>query len=119
VGNDLIDGQHQKLVEIINRLFDGISKKDPNLKMQEIFDELVAYTRYHFNAEEELMTRTSNPWLIEHKKAHLDFINKITSLKVSSIAADEKLKMEVFKFLKIWLTGHIMNMDKNTFSTES
>lgn len=116
IGNDLIDSQHQKLIEIINRLFEGISKKDPSLKMQKIFDELVAYTRYHFNAEEELMQRSSNPMLFEHKKAHLDFVNKVNSFKMSNISADEKIKMEVFKFLKNWLIEHIMNMDKNTFS---
>ena len=115
VGNDLIDSQHQKLVEIINRLYDGISKKDPQLKMQEIFNELVAYTKYHFNAEEEMMMRSGSLQFLSHKKAHQEFISNVNSLKLNSILTDEKLKMEVFKFLKNWITEHIMNVDKNTF----
>ncbi len=116
VGNDLIDSQHQKLIEIINQLFDGINKKDTQFKMEEIFKELLAYTKYHFNAEEEIMMRTGNPHLLSHKKAHQDLITKVNALKLNSIIGDEKLKMEVFKFLKNWLTEHIMNVDKNTFS---
>lgn len=116
VGNELIDSQHQKLVDIINQLFDGISKKDAQLKMEEIFKELIAYTKYHFNAEEEMMMRTGSPLLIQHKKAHQDFISKVNTLKLSGIIGDEKLKMEVFKYLKNWLTEHIMNVDKSTFN---
>lgn len=116
VGNDLIDSQHQKLIEIINQLYDGINKKDAQLKMEEVFKELVAYTRYHFNAEEEIMMRSGTPQLLTHKKAHNDFIAKVNTLKLNNLTGDEKLKMEVFKFLRTWLTEHIMNVDKNTFN---
>lgn len=116
VGDDLIDSQHQKLVDIINQLFDGISKRDAQFKIEEIFKELIAYTKYHFNAEEKMMMRTGSPLLILHKKAHQDFISKVNTLKLNSIIGDEKLKMEVFKYLKNWLTEHIMNVDKNTFN---
>lgn len=116
VGDELIDGQHQKLIEIINRLYDGIMKKNSQVKMEEIFHELVAYTKYHFNAEEEIMMRTGSPQIVPHKKAHQDFIGKVNSLKLNNLLSDDKLQMEVFKFLKNWLTEHIMNVDKNTFS---
>lgn len=116
VGNDLIDNQHKQLIDIINQLFEGINKKDSQLKMEGIFKELIAYTSYHFNAEEEIMMRTGNPQLLQHKKAHQDFITKVNALKLNNMVGDEKLKMEVFKFLKTWLTEHIMNVDKNTFN---
>lgn len=118
VGNELIDGQHQKLIEIINQLYDGIMKKNSQLKMEEIFRELVAYTKYHFNAEEEIMMRKGYLQTAQHKKAHQDFINQVNSLKLNNLLSDDKLQMEVFKFLKNWLTEHIMNVDKNTFGPQ-
>jgi hemerythrin-like metal-binding protein len=119
VGNELIDSQHQKLIEIINRLFEGISKKDAQLKMPDIFRELVEYTRYHFGAEEKMMAELGYLQLAQHKKAHQEFINRINSFKVNHILADEKMKIEVFKYLKDWLTGHIMTMDMKTFESRS
>lgn len=115
VENRLIDSQHQKLVNIINQLYDGISKKGTEIKMQQVFNELVAYTKYHFEAEESLMLKHGYSKIADHKKAHKDFIAKVNELKLNSILTDDKLKMEVFKFLKKWLVDHILNTDKTTF----
>ncbi|NJK98690.1 MAG: hemerythrin family protein [Bacteroidales bacterium] len=117
VENRLIDSQHQKLVDIINRLYDGISQRSTELKMQEIFNELISYTRYHFEAEESLMLKHGYAGMAQHKKAHTEFVNKVKELKLNTLLSDEKVKMEVFKFLKNWLTDHILNTDKNTFKT--
>lgn len=115
IGNKLIDSQHQKLVEIINKLYDGINQKNSELKMNEIFAELISYTKYHFSAEEALMLKYGYAEMAQHKKAHADFVNTINDLKLNSILSDTKLKMEVFKFLKTWLIEHIMNTDMATF----
>jgi hemerythrin-like metal-binding protein len=115
VENRLIDTQHQKLVSIINQLYDGISKRGTEIKMQQVFNELVAYTKYHFEAEENLMLKHGYSKMADHKMAHKDFIAKVNELKLNSILTDDKLKMEVFKFLKNWLVDHILNTDKNTF----
>lgn len=116
VGNELIDNQHKMLIDIINRLYTGINKKDTQLKMQEIFNELVEYTKYHFNAEEELMMQNGYLHMTQHKKIHQEFVNKVNTLKLNNILTDDKLKMEVFKFLKSWLTDHIMSEDKKIFN---
>jgi len=119
VGNNLIDSQHQKLVQIINLLYDEITMKKSELKMQEIFNELVSYTKYHFDAEEQMMLTNLLPGAVAHKKAHQEFISKINTLKLSNIVGNDKVKMEVFVFLKNWLTDHILNTDKETFKSLS
>jgi hemerythrin-like metal-binding protein len=115
VGDPLIDTQHQKLVKIINLLYDEISSRKNTVRIQDIFKELVAYTNYHFSAEETIMTKHQYSGYPEHKKAHTAFIAKIDSLKLTTILSDDKAKMEVFKFLKLWLVDHIQNTDKITF----
>ena len=56
IGNDLVDNQHKKLMELINtlhRIESGESDEDIN----DVLNELVNYTVYHFKSEEELQQK--------------------------------------------------------------
>ena len=54
VGIDQIDKQHQKLVLLINTLFDAMKEGKGKERQGHILNELVQYTDYHFKCEEEL-----------------------------------------------------------------
>ena len=54
VNNEEIDNQHKALFNIFNRLYDYCMANEPNTTLELIISELVAYTKYHFSAEEEV-----------------------------------------------------------------
>ncbi len=49
-----IDNQHQNLVKILNKLAINLANLSIDLVLNEIFDELINYTGYHFSTEEKI-----------------------------------------------------------------
>jgi hemerythrin-like metal-binding domain len=107
-----VDGQHKKLVELINTLFDSITVKDRTTVLNQAFEELVNYTVFHFGKEEELMTRCAYPDIANHKAEHRSFINEINKFKQEFASGDNKVMLKVINFLKDWLLNHIKGTDK-------
>lgn len=58
-----IDAQHRKLVEIINQLAASFAFDASTINLSTVFDELIAYTHYHFSAEETIW----NSYLLNEK----------------------------------------------------
>jgi len=50
-----IDDQHRELVNILNRLFVAVSKREGDKVIAGILDALMSYTQTHFALEERLM----------------------------------------------------------------
>ncbi|MEQ1630208.1 MAG: bacteriohemerythrin, partial [Gallionella sp.] len=67
-----IDEQHKELVNILNRLFVAVSKREGDLVIAAILDALINYTQTHFALEERLMSQAKYkdlvPHIAEHKK---------------------------------------------------
>ncbi|MBR8461321.1 GGDEF domain-containing protein [Campylobacter sp. faydin G-24] len=112
-----IDTEHKYLVDLLNSLGDKISDKSTKIQdLKHIFDELIDYTGYHFNNEEQLSkmigvdTRHRN----EHVAAHKRFVKRVLELRnnVESSVDFRVEGKETLDFLVSWLTFHILGMDK-------
>ena len=55
VGIETIDEDHKRLIELTNTLINAIDKDIPKEELKTIFEELEAYTHYHFEREEGFM----------------------------------------------------------------
>jgi hemerythrin-like metal-binding protein len=55
-----IDKQHKKLVDIINELATQFAYNSNNIDINNIFDELIDYTNYHFDSEEFIWNKYFN-----------------------------------------------------------
>lgn len=109
---DSIDDQHKKLLEILNALHDPNLLSQGPEKVQAILNELVEYTVYHFNHEEELMRRHQYPDIENHLAAHRTLVEQVGKFQADFQAGKAKLSGELFKFLRSWLNGHIRGTDK-------
>ncbi len=110
-GIDEVDTQHQRLVEIINALAEGIghaSVKD----LQGILSQLKEYAQYHFETEEGIMEASAYPELDSHKAEHQAFVDQILLFDLDVILASEGLAWDMFHFLRGWLTNHILVVDR-------
>lgn len=109
---DCIDNQHKKLVDILNSLHgSGAAAKDPEA-VKKILNDLVEYTVYHFNFEEELMREHHYPDFENHLAAHKALVAQVGKFNEDFQAGRAKLSSELFKFLRSWLNGHIRGTDK-------
>lgn len=106
------DNQHKKLAELVNRIYSAVRENRAQNEVESILNELVEYTVYHFDNEENAFQKFNYPEYSEHKKIHEalkaqvgKFLNDLKSGKVS-------IGFNLLEFLKSWLLNHIKVEDK-------
>jgi hemerythrin len=107
-----IDGQHQKLVGMINDLHDAMKQGRGKDVLDKIINGLIDYTGYHFRTEEKYFDQFGYPDANSHKEEHMDFTKNVSDFKEGFTAGKIGLSMEVMDFLTNWLQNHIKIVDK-------
>ena len=108
-----IDEDHQVLLGLVNRLHNAMLTGTARKDIENIIDEMVRYTKSHFAREEDLMLKTQYSELAEHKLLHAHFVTKSIQFRDDFKSGKIGLSVAIFSFLKDWLSGHILDIDKN------
>jgi len=103
-----IDSQHKWLVRLINEVKSSIS----NEECKAVFLKLAKYIDVHFKHEEDLFERTGYPKMFEHIQLHERLLESTVMLKDRLFNDPLFVKEEVSDFLLGWLSGHILQEDK-------
>lgn len=109
-GIDIIDSQHQRIVEMINNL-QVAQHAGSRGAIGEVIDEMVDYTLSHFAFEEELMEEAGYPFCSAHKRVHEVFARRVGELRMR-FQAGEDVVDELRNMLSRWLFNHIRSDDK-------
>ncbi len=109
-GIDIIDAQHQRIVEMINRLH-VTNRTMERIAVGEVIDELVDYTLSHFAFEEELMEEAGYPFCAAHKRVHEVFTKRVAEYRMR-FQAGEDIVDDLRSLLSRWLFNHIRSDDK-------
>jgi hemerythrin len=108
----LIDQQHKKLIDLLNKMYDGLREQRGKEVLGAVLSELVAYTEGHFTTEERLMSMHKYPGFEVHKLEHHILVKKVTDFEKDFKAGRTSVSIDVMNFLKDWLTNHILGTDK-------
>ena len=111
-GQPDIDREHQALFRIAQELNEGVERGDAQEKLAGIFARLVAYTRFHFSNEEELMRRSNYPDVAGHVAEHNRLTAKVAALERQFEASDAMVTADTMEFLRRWLDHHILGTDQ-------
>ncbi len=116
IGNQDLDQQHKKWIEIFNKANDQMLG---NLPVDSIHDvgkdavkEMIKYTKYHFAYEEKYMKEIEFPGRKKHKQIHDAFVKKIDDLVHQMRRGKYVLNSEIIKVVENWLVTHILNEDQ-------
>ncbi len=112
LGIDMIDSQHQRLFALVDELHEAMKSGKGAEVQGRVLTELVSYTRTHFAAEERLLAKHAYPELAAHKQQHEQFTRKIQDFSEKASTGKLALTVTLSAFLKEWLTGHIMQVDR-------
>lgn len=113
VGVELIDADHQLLVSLINQLDDAMKAGAGTDTVGSVLNVLIEYTEGHFGREELLMEKGAYPDLAPHRKEHVKLTDQVRGIVTRYNSGDiESLDAEVMEFLRTWLTGHILGVDR-------
>ena len=113
IGVQELDTDHYRMIEIMNRLHDGMVVGHQREELSAVLDELIEYTRYHFNHEESYFNRGDYPSAAVHHAEHELLVEQILQVREGlSSRSIEDLDTELMNYLQSWLITHIMNTDK-------
>lgn len=111
-----IDEQHQKMLSIINRLYDLFTDKkhEDQGEIDKIIKEMADYAVYHFETEEKYFQLYAYEKSTEHIEVHNQYRTKIDAWRIK-YAADKNTAIffEISEFLQNWWTWHINNTDRD------
>ena len=116
LGISRIDAQHRALFDLINDFFSAVQGRHGSQAVQETLKALIAYAQTHFAAEEEVMARTRYPGYGRHARLHEKLAQKVSALSSQHQEGREDLVMDLLRFLKSWLTKHILHEDMKVAS---
>lgn len=112
VGIPSLDTHHKKLFSLLNDLDVAMQPGQSADKLHAVIKELISYTQYHFEAEETIMKNNSYPEYGSHLKEHFAFIKKVKEVTDQFHNNGGKFTVDIKKFLKDWLSDHIMVNDQ-------
>ena len=124
-----IDGQHRRIMDLINRLqrlarqersltFQGEAMLEPlfpeegadHSQILAAIEDLIDYTLNHFSFEEGLMERAGHPATLNHCKAHQAFRRHVIEVRGLFEAGHDVLD-DLLSLLGHWLFKHIAHDD--------
>lgn len=122
LGIDIIDHQHQRIIDYINQIYDisvmaqGASESvevtdADTADLKAVLASLVDYTLSHLAFEEALMEEAEYPELSEHQLVHRQFAKMIENFK-TRFDEGEEVTQKLARMLQHWLVEHIMTEDR-------
>ena len=107
-----IDDQHKGLFQIINDLNDAVSAGKAQDSIEATVHKMIEYAKVHFRTEEKYMIKYNYKDYAEHKVEHDKFSLKVLEMNSRLKAEVYVMSSEITRFLKDWLTNHILVTDK-------
>ncbi len=124
VGSARMDADHQRLVALLNRLYEAWHGGESVDELGWLVDELLAYADTHFAAEEMALRAKGYPRLEKQEVDHLRLKASVIDFRNRHLGGAEPtaLTEEMTQFLKGWLMEHILGEDmlyKSYFKDEA
>lgn len=115
IGIELIDDQHRRIVDYINRINEARDGGDSKA-VGAVLAGLSDYTLSHFGFEEAVMREARFAGLPQHRRTHERFARQLAEYG-HRYALGEEVAGEVLDTLNKWLLNHIKREDHEYMDT--
>ncbi len=112
VNVEIIDKQHQKLLELVNGLHAAVESCIDKQQLREKLAELVEFTGEHFATEEEYMRRYGYPAASAHQKEHKELLRHLNDLLNAVSGGFRPTFYSDYDVSTDWALLHIAEHDK-------
>ena len=110
IGIESIDTQHEKLFDLVNKLFDLEDNKNIKEEMRDILYAFRDYTIIHFKDEEEYMQSIGYPQYAQHHLMHEHIVDSLSQI-INTPASLSIIKTKMRVVAKRILVDHIVEED--------
>ncbi|MDZ4201426.1 MAG: bacteriohemerythrin [Gallionella sp.] len=107
VGIDTIDEHHRYLFDLINDLYDVVSKKQGAREVARLIKATDAYAKVHFRTEEQMMQHHHFDGIRTQEEQHHAFEAKIREFYEELHDNPLVAQFDVLSYLRDWLIHHI------------
>jgi len=112
VGIEHIDNDHKKLISLLNNFTIAYDYAMSESFEKDALNELIGYTKYHFEREEKMMEDNDYPDVVAHKAQHKVMIEQVEKFVQLYNNQGHDALDEISSFLSDWLINHINGTDK-------
>jgi hemerythrin len=107
-----IDGQHRRLVAILNELYEAMKTGQPEEQLEQLIGQLAQYAGEHFATEEKYMLQTGYTGYTAHCNEHTAFTAQVTDFITGLNGGRFSLSMEIATYVRDWIRTHVMGTDQ-------
>jgi hemerythrin len=112
IGIKFVDDQHAGLFDTLNELHSAMLKGQERSVIGDLLQDLLAYTRSHFSAEEAMLARAKYPDLAAHRLKHQKLTSEVAGYADRYKRGEAALSVHLIQFLRDWLSEHILREDR-------
>lgn len=106
-----MDEQHQKIVNLINDIFEAYNSKKSKKTFKENLRMFTDYIAWHFNNEENYFKKFNFEHAQVHIKSHEDFISNTNNFIDAYNQGKESSPEQWFAMVQSWIRDHFIKMD--------
>ena len=117
VGIEIIDSQHKRLVNLINKLDEATKEGRGAEVVAETLKGLIDYTHTHFTTEQELLKEHNYEDYKLHCREHRIFTDQIEIYRDRLDAGSLRISDDVMGYMRGWLLTHIGSSDRAYIKT--
>ncbi len=103
-GNNIIDNNIKKLINITNKLIAYINKGACAEEISNIIFLLIFYAQENIKNKEKIL-RNNNKFTDDIKTHHKNFTNKILEYKNAFANGEKNICIDIYKFLILWINN--------------
>lgn len=112
VGNDLIDQDHRYLLCLFNSIELILSVKGLQDHLVFYFEQLLDYTRFHFDREERIQLKSGYGGYYDHKLKHQRILQRLEEMSEELKAGKEAFEKDLLALVKEWIVDHLIKVDR-------
>ncbi len=111
VGNELIDGDHKHLIDLVNQAEESLKTKKPE-GIKTVLGGLASYAKFHFAREELVSQAAGYPDVEKMHASHEALVAELTKLtEEMGPEMSDAGAQHLVTFVRDWLINHVIKED--------
>lgn len=107
-----IDNEHRIQIGLLNALYDAVNDKKPASEINQILNQLTAYSELHFMSEELLMRMYAYPDYDDHVHDHEAMTEYLNDIMKTVTAGNDSMALKTASDMRQFLVSHISTRDE-------
>ena len=107
-----IDNEHRVQIGLLNALYEAVKDDKPTSEVNEILNQLTAYSELHFMSEELLMRMYAYSDYDEHVHDHETMTEYLNDIMKTFSAGQDSMTLKTTSDMRQFLLAHITTRDQ-------